>query len=98
MARIDPPTEEVLARLLKELATEDTLILVFEHRLDYLLAYADRVILLDQGTVLTQGKTSEVISALKDVDKPELLSLKTPADQPLLTIIEAVDSLKKILR
>jgi energy-coupling factor transporter ATP-binding protein EcfA2 len=75
MARIDPKSEILLASLLKDLTRRGHLILAFEHRLDYLLPYADRLILLENGNLLGDAEPMMLLDRIKDVDIPEVSEL-----------------------
>ncbi|MHA2295528.1 MAG: energy-coupling factor ABC transporter ATP-binding protein [Candidatus Hodarchaeales archaeon] len=83
MARIDSRTEIVLARLLKELAQNGQLIIAFEHRLDYLLPLADRVIVLESGNIVAEGDPSSIIDQLVGVDLPEVSEVYSFDNRPI---------------
>jgi energy-coupling factor transporter ATP-binding protein EcfA2 len=96
MARIDPKSEVKLASILRELTYQGHLILVFEHRLDYLLSYADRLILIEDGNVTHSGDPRNLINELKDVDLPEISELNWPGQEK--TFLEINEAKKSILR
>ena len=54
-AQLDPLAIEELAELLRKLAAGGTTIVFAEHRLEWTAALADRVIVLDGGTLLADG-------------------------------------------
>lgn len=95
MARIDLKSELLLVKILKQLADQGHTIIAFEHRLDYLLAITNEVILLDNGFVKAQGDPKDVIQMLTKVDIPEvsLLRLNNVSEFPL-SIIEAQQLVK----
>jgi energy-coupling factor transporter ATP-binding protein EcfA2 len=95
MARIDPKSEIKIARILKELAERGQLILAFEHRLDYIITVANKLIFLDEGKIDAQGSPREVLETLKGVDIPEVseISIKNENKRPI-NIQEAVSLLQ----
>lgn len=98
MARIDPKSELLLVELLKQFVKEKRLVLAFEHRLDYLLSVTDKLILLENGFVIAQGKPPELISKMKNVDLPEVAGIKIKGNiNPPLNIQDALVMLKKYL-
>ncbi|MFW9777546.1 MAG: ABC transporter ATP-binding protein [Candidatus Heimdallarchaeota archaeon] len=95
MARIDPRSEIKLATKLKSLARKGILVIAFEHRLDYLLAEADMVIVLKNGRITNIGSPKEVVSGMKDVDIPEISTLIVGTERSYpLAIDEAIDIMK----
>lgn len=79
MARIDPKSEIKLAQTLKNLSLNGHLVVAFEHRLDYLLPLADRILLLDDGKMVANGKPRSLLDEIKDVDLPEVSRLTFPS-------------------
>ena len=61
-AGVNHALQERLAALLTEIAADGTSILIVEHNLHFLLALAERVIVLHQGRTLTEGTPAEVRS------------------------------------
>ncbi|MFX1282734.1 MAG: energy-coupling factor ABC transporter ATP-binding protein [Promethearchaeota archaeon] len=97
MARIDPKSEIKLAHILHRLSHEGHLVLAFEHRLDYLLPLADRMIILENGKVVADGKPRSVIDDIKHVDLPEVLEVNWQGIvQRPLSITEAKKHLIKV--
>lgn len=78
MARIDPKSEIMLASILKNLTHQGHLIIAFEHRLDYLLPLADRLLLLDNGNLVADGEPRLLLDKIKDIDLPEVSELSFP--------------------
>lgn len=85
MARIDPKSEITLARILYNLAQNGHLVIAFEHRLDYLLPLADRIVILENGKVIADGKPRSLLDSIKHVDLPEVseLNWQDITQQPL---------------
>lgn len=76
MARIDPLTEIKIAKLLRNIADRGTLILVFEHHLDYILPMADRLVVLSEnGELIADGNPNIMFDKLNGVDLPEIANL-----------------------
>jgi energy-coupling factor transport system ATP-binding protein len=61
-AQLDQPTLEKLAELLRSLSRHGTTILFAEHRLEWAAEIADRVIALDEGRVIADGSSAEVLT------------------------------------
>ena len=61
IARIDPKTEVKIVDKLRDLADQGHLVIAFEHRLDYILTKADRLIILDNGSIVNDGIPSKLI-------------------------------------
>ncbi|MHA1977823.1 MAG: ABC transporter ATP-binding protein [Candidatus Hodarchaeales archaeon] len=97
MARIDLKSELLLVNLLKELVHEGKTVLAFEHRLDYLLEIADKVIVLDEGLVVAQGKPKEVIKQLLAIDPPEISLMNIKPGKIPISLAEAQEMLKSLL-
>ncbi len=95
LARIDSASEEKLVHFLKHLVSKGHLVLVFEHRLDYLFANADRVIVLEEGKIVANNTPDRVIEHLRHVDLAEVSELLSFNSQPILTIEEAKTLLSK---
>jgi ABC-type branched-subunit amino acid transport system ATPase component len=57
---VHPLLQERLAALLAELHAEGMTLVVVEHNLHFLLALADRILVLTHGELLTQGSPAEV--------------------------------------
>ena len=97
MARIDPKSEIKLARILQSLTRQGHLVIAFEHRLDYLLPLADRLLLLDNGRLIADGEPRSLLDKMKDVDLPEVSELNYPGiTQRILDLDEAEMLLSKI--
>ncbi len=97
MARIDLKSELNLVKVLLDLAKQGKTIIVFEHRLDYLLPAVDKVIFLADGTIHSIGTPKDIISCLIDVDLPEVSLIQLENyNGHFLSIKEARKGLKQI--
>ena len=96
MARIDPRSEIILAKVLYNLSRDGHLIIAFEHRLDYLLPLADRVILLQDGKLIAEGKSRSLLTKIQDVDLPEVSEIHIPeVNRQIVELDEAKSLLLK---
>lgn len=59
-AALDPKTEGELAKLLRALARQGTTLIISTHEMDFARQAADRIIFLDQGRIIEQGRTEEL--------------------------------------
>ncbi|MHC1586659.1 MAG: hypothetical protein ACXQTV_03850, partial [Candidatus Hecatellaceae archaeon] len=96
----------VIARLRDEL---NLTILVVEHRLEALAPLADRIIIMDEGTIVLNGEPGEVLSIASEklshkigVPKPIILHEKLrrrgfPLGSPPLTVEELAEKLRRLL-
>ncbi len=94
IARIDPKTEVKLVNILRSIADKGNLVIAFEHRLDYIVQKADRLIVLEKGTIVSDGLPLESINLLKDIDPPELSRLEIEEDDLLLNLEKKIESSK----
>lgn len=62
-ANLDPEATVELARILKELKTEGTAILVVDHRLYWLHDVADEVIVMQQGSIVARGDWAALVTS-----------------------------------
>ena len=97
MARIDLKSELLLVKLVKELVKEGKTVLAFEHRIDYLLEVADKVIVLDEGLVVAQGKPKDIIKHLLPIDPPEISLMDIDSLTMPISLTEAQERLKELL-
>ncbi len=91
IARIDSKSEVMLTELLRDIAEKGHLVIAFEHRLDYILQKADRLIILDEGKIISDGLPKETVDILKNIDPPEISTLECSSKEQILLIEEAVD-------
>ena len=71
---LDPKQKSRLLLLLKSLQDKGVTILCVSHDLDLLRKYADRVLLLDEGSQIGFGKSDEILSSetLRQIFEMEL--------------------------
>jgi energy-coupling factor transporter ATP-binding protein EcfA2 len=60
--QLDPPAMTELSAVLRSLAQQGITILVAEHRLEWVADVADRVVALDQGTIIADGAPADVLT------------------------------------
>jgi ABC-type branched-subunit amino acid transport system ATPase component len=68
VAGINPVLREKLAGILKTLRDQGETVLLIEHDMDFVRQVADAVIVMDQGSVLTQGDPETVLRDPKVLD------------------------------
>lgn len=94
MARIDPKTEIQLLKILERLQKSGHLILIFEHRLDYLLTIANRLIVLENGSILADDSPKNIIKKLSGIDMPEISQIDTSLiNPPVFDLKEATNQM-----
>jgi len=96
IARIDPKTEVKLVELLRKLANNGHLVIAFEHRLDYIVTKADRLIILNKGEIVSDGHPSNTIDLLEEIDPPELSLIDFKNKEKIISLEDQVD-LKSII-
>ncbi len=101
IARIDPKTEIELVNLLRNIADNGHIVIAFEHRLDYILSKADRLIILDKGKIIADGDPKKHVQLLEKIDPPEISTIEFPTQDSLfLSLEDAIENqseeLKKI--
>lgn len=60
---VDPQSRAFLLQAIKQLAQDGCVVIYTSHYMEEVEAIADRVVILDQGRVLTQGALSELLNA-----------------------------------
>lgn len=75
-ARMDPNSELNLIEIIRELKN-NSLIIILEHHLDYILEIADWLVILDKGLTVAQGVPNEIIENLGQ-NKPEISQIIIP--------------------
>jgi len=78
LARLDKKSAIFVASLLRRLADNGKIIIVFEHHLDEILPFSNRVIVIKDGRIIAEGKSLEIIKYLLDVDIPEISEAFVP--------------------
>ena len=97
-SRIDPKSEMRFANLLRKMANNGQIILVFDHRLDYILPHADKVFYLVNGEKAIEETPEKVIEHLVNVDVPEVSAISNLSGKKMfLSIEQAFESLKDYL-
>jgi energy-coupling factor transport system ATP-binding protein len=101
-AQLDPLATEGLAALLRDLSRHGTTILFAEHRLEWAAALADRVVVLDQGRIVADGRPGDVFTDALLLDRgigwprPATIAARYraagawPADRPLPVTVDAL--------
>lgn len=72
IARLDRFSSLKIARILKQLARNGTTVIVFEHHLDEILPYADRIFLLENGNLNEVKGDEDFVKMFDKVDLPEI--------------------------
>ena len=99
LARIDLKSELLIVDILSDLAENGKTIIAFEHRLDYLLVKANKVILLADNTVHLEGSPKEIVSNLMEIDIPEVALLEIDGNNKYpLSIEEAERLVREVLQ
>ncbi len=75
LARLDPLNARAISRVLREIAGGGRLVVIFEHHLDYILQYADSVVVMDDGEIVFTGSPRKALDLMMDVDVPEIVEL-----------------------
>lgn len=81
---VDPQSREKIFRMLEELSDAGTAILLTTHHLDEAQAYSDRIVILDQGTVIAAGTFDQLVE--ETVGRNRVVRLRV--DRPLAEEIE----------
>jgi cobalt/nickel transport system ATP-binding protein len=108
-ANLDLASRRSLIRMLNELNKEGATVLVSTHDVEALPELADRVIVINQGSMLGEGKTIDVLQDLKllgsaDLEPPAIAKLfselKTAGiiKETPITVSEGVRELHKLLK
>ena len=61
-SQLDPLGTEEIFDLLKLLQSQNKTIILVEHKIDLIAEYADRVVVMDDGEIIFNGETHEVLS------------------------------------
>lgn len=95
-ARMDPNSEINLIEIIKELK-KDSVIIILEHHLDYILEIADWVVILDNGLTVAQGIPKEIIDILGQ-NKPEISQIIIPTGESRhISFTNTMNDLEKYL-
>ncbi|MHA1910055.1 MAG: ATP-binding cassette domain-containing protein, partial [Candidatus Kariarchaeaceae archaeon] len=81
---------------LRKIADQGHLVLAFEHRLDYLLGQADRVVVIEEGNIVEDGTPKKAITALAKINLPGITKMGLKLfNTPFLTLKEAINAFTK---
>lgn len=61
-SQLDPLGTEEIFNILKLLKSQNKTIILVEHKIDLIAEYADRVVVMDDGEIIFNGETHEVLS------------------------------------
>lgn len=67
-SQLDPLGTEEIFDILKLLKSQNKTIILVEHKIDLIAEYADRVVVMDEGEIVFDGETHEVLSNKKIED------------------------------
>lgn len=86
LAGLDPRGRKEIMNLLKSLHDQGTTLVMVSHSMDDIAEYADKIVVLNEGTVLTEGAPSEVFSNRDQLvsvglDVPESTALASELQQ-----------------
>ncbi|HEY0640197.1 MAG TPA: ATP-binding cassette domain-containing protein, partial [Pseudonocardiaceae bacterium] len=87
---LDLPAKAALAAVLGDLAGRGTAVLLATHDVEFVAAYASRVVLLAEGEVIADGPAAEVVTS-SPVFAPQVAKVLAPA--PWLTVEQVADAL-----
>lgn len=59
---LDPSSRQQFVKLLREAAASGIAVCLIEHNLDIVIELADRIVFLDQGTVLAEGEPQQILN------------------------------------
>ncbi len=79
-SQLDPIAASDFLNTVRKINTElGTTVIITEHRLEDILPYADRVIVMDEGSILAGGDPRQVCGELWNRDHPMFTAMPTPA-------------------
>jgi branched-chain amino acid transport system ATP-binding protein len=67
-AGVNPTLRKKLAEQIRRLNEQGTTMLLIEHDMEFVMSLADPVIVIDQGSVLMEGRPDEVQSDTRVID------------------------------
>lgn len=62
-SQLDPESSEAIFAIIRRLKERGTSIVLVEHKIDLIAEYADRVIVMERGTVAAEGPAAEVLAS-----------------------------------
>lgn len=101
-SELDPAGTENVMDAIRVLADEGVTIIVVEHKVEELAAYADRLVVLDEGRIRALGTPREVLEGPTAPERPQVLDVALrlreqglwPGQLPL-SVQEAVDTWRR---
>jgi ABC-type polar amino acid transport system ATPase subunit len=77
---LDPELVNEVLHVMKQLAEEGMTMLVVTHEMGFASKVADRVVFMDEGVIIEEGRPEEVLKAPVERRTQEFLSLVAHAD------------------
>lgn len=78
-SQLDPISAQEFLKTLEKINRElGTTIIITEHRLEEVFSIADRIVVMDEGKIVVEGKCEDVCKCLKDINHPVYKALPTP--------------------
>lgn len=71
---LDPELTAEILKIMKELASEKMTMVIVTHEIDFAKAVSDRVIFMDEGVIVEEGRPEDVIDNPKNVRTKEFLN------------------------
>lgn len=68
-SQLDPEGTEEVFKIIKKMKEEKKTIILVEHKIDLIAEYADEVLVLNEGKLIKNGKTDEVLSDMSLLEK-----------------------------
>jgi energy-coupling factor transport system ATP-binding protein len=68
-SQLDPQGTEMIFDIIKTLKEQGKTILLVEHKVELLAEYADEILVMNKGTIITSGKTGDILSNIQLVEK-----------------------------
>lgn len=109
-AQLDPMGKTEVLETMRALNKEGYTIIVAEHEIEELATFADRIIALNEGKIILQGSTREVLTKVEElkklgVDPPSVTDLshlladkaELRSDQYPITLDEAITMYRKLV-
>jgi len=62
-SQLDPESSEAIFAIIRRLKERGTSVVLVEHKIDLIAEYADRVIVIDRGTVTAEGPAAEILTS-----------------------------------
>jgi len=75
LARLDPINASIVSKVLRDIANDGHLVLVFEHHLDDIFQYADKIVVMEDGRITFMGSPRDAVDKILDIDVPEIIEV-----------------------